>query len=101
MVRKIADDIRRKLLGALYETLREAVMDAISGIVRSFLKRLALALLGAFLAVFGILFLCLGLVRFLTVFLGEWVALTIVGLLMTVLGVAVLFATMPHRKHKP
>lgn len=99
MARKIADIILRKLLGTLSETLHEAVMDVVSGIIRDILKRLVLALLGAFLAVFGVLFLCLGLVRLLTVFLGEWMAWTIVGLLIMVLGVVILFASMPHRKH--
>ena len=99
MVRKIAEGILQKVLGSLTEILHEAVIDAVGEIIRGFLRRLVLALLGAFLIVFGVLLLFLGLIRFLAVFFPEWLAWTIVGLLIAILGFAFLLASMPRRKH--
>ena len=73
-------------------------MDTVGRIIRGFLRRLAMALLGTLLVVFGVTLLCIGLVRLLTIFLQEWLAWIIVGLLIAVLGVAVLLTSMPRRR---
>lgn len=99
MVRKIVESILKRLHESFAETLHEAVIEAVGGIIRSFLRRLAMTLLGSLLVVFGVILLCLGLVRFIAIFFQEWLAWIIVGLLMTVLGVAVLLSSMPRRRH--
>lgn len=99
MVRKIAQSILKRLRELFAETMHEAVMDAVGGVIRGFLRRLAVALLGSLLVVFGVTLLCLGLVRFIAIFFQEWQAWIIVGLLITVLGIAILFASMPRRRH--
>jgi len=99
VVRKIAESILHRVLGPLTEVLHEAVMNAVGKIIRGFLRRLVLALLGAFLIVFGVLILFLGLIRFLAIFFPEWLAWTIVGLFIVILGFTFFLASMPRRKH--
>jgi len=99
LARKIVESILKGLRQSFAETLHEAVMDMVGGIMRGFLRRLAMALLGTLLVVFGVALLCIGLVRFLAIFLQEWLAWIVVGLLIAVLGVAVLLTLMPRRRH--
>jgi len=99
LARKIVESILKGLRQSFAETLHNAVMDMVGGIIRGFLRRLGMVLLGTLFAVFGAALLCMGLVRFLAIFLQEWLAWIIVGLLIAVLGVAILLASMPRRRH--
>jgi len=99
LARKIVESILKGLRQSFAETLQEVAIDAVRGIIRGFLRRLSMALLGTMLVVFGVSLLCTGLVRFLAIFLQEWLAWIVVGLLIAVLGVAVLLASMPRRGH--
>jgi len=99
LARKIVDSALRRLFSGLTEALSEAIMDAVREVTRGFLKRLTLALLGTFLISFGVLFLGFGLVRFLSLFLPEWLAWTNIGLFALLLGALFLLVSMPREKH--
>lgn len=99
MMRKMVESVLRGLRQSFTETVQDAIMEAVGEVLRNVMRKLFMVLLGAAAAVFGMVLLCLGLVKLIAVFLQEWLAWIIVGLAMTVLGALILFSSMPRRRH--
>jgi hypothetical protein len=98
-MRKMVESVLRGLRQSFTETVQDAIMEAVGEVLRNVMRKLFMVLLGAAAAVFGMVLLCLGLVKLIAVFLQEWLAWIIVGLAMTVLGALILFSSMPRRRH--
>jgi len=99
LMRKMVESVLRGLRQSFTETVQDAIMEAVGEVLRNVMRKLFMVLLGAAAAVFGMVLLCLGLVKLIAVFLQEWLAWIIVGLAMTVLGALILFSSMPRRRH--
>jgi hypothetical protein len=98
-MRKMVESVLRGLRQSFTGTVQGAIMEAVGEVLRNVMRKLFMVLLGAAAAVFGMVLLCLGLVKLIAVFLQEWLAWIIVGLAMTVLGALILFSSMPRRRH--
>ena len=88
----------QELLSGLIETIQDALLDAIQGVVRHVLRRVALVLLGTILASFGIICLLMGLLKILTLVMQEWTAWTIMGTLAMLLGILTVIASVPRKR---
>jgi hypothetical protein len=78
--------------------LQETILSYVHGVIRGVLRRLVFALVGALLASFGIVCILLGLVKFLTLLVPEWMAWTIIGSHALLIGVLVVIVSMPRRR---
>ncbi|MCK5604658.1 hypothetical protein KAR91_22405 [Candidatus Pacearchaeota archaeon] len=71
-----------KFMNNLNERIRVYLFDAI----RPVLKKVILAVIGASLAVIGFLFVCVSLVRYLSIHISAWMAWGLVGLFIFIIG---------------
>lgn len=78
--------------------LQETILDSVHAAIRGVMRRLALALLGAVLASFGIVCILMGLLKLLTLVLPEWMAWTIIGSHALLIGALVVIVSMPRRR---
>lgn len=86
------------LRSGVAETIQEAILDSIHSAIRSVLRRLTLAILGALLASFGIICVLMGLLKFLTLVMPEWMAWIVIGLHALLIGVLVVVISTPRRR---
>ena len=94
MVAKMLQGLR----SGVAETIQEAILDSIHSAIRSVLRRLTLAILGALLASFGIICVLMGLLKFLTLVMPEWMAWIVIGSHALLIGALTVVISMPRRR---
>jgi hypothetical protein len=85
---------------SLVETIVRAVAERAMGTVTKYIERVvrrilrlaALYMAGLFIAVIGLIFLAIGVVRWLALIVPTWLAWVIVGIIMLLLGVVFVLA---------
>jgi hypothetical protein len=85
---------------SLVETIVRAVAERAMGTVTKYIERVvrrilrlaALYIAGLFIAVIGLIFLAIGVVRWLALIVPTWLAWVIVGIIMLLLGVVFVLA---------
>ncbi len=90
------EDEKPSLLEALTRSLIQRVLGGLGRYAEQLLRRLlrlvGLYLAGFMLAVVGLVFLALGVVRWLTLLIPSWLAWLIVGIVLFLLGVVLTMA---------
>ena len=71
-----------RLMKDVGKKIRTYVFDAI----RPLLKKAIIAIIGASLVAIGVLFACVSLVKFLTIYVSAWMAWGLIGLAILIIG---------------
>lgn len=79
---KMFKNIQDKMNDYILEVVRPYISDIASSII----KKIIIAIIGASLAVIGILFLCMSMVRYLSIYISPWMAWGLVGLIILIVG---------------
>ena len=82
MLRTMLSSLFKELKKDLRENIRSYIFDAI----RPLLKKVILAIIGASLVAIGVVFACVSLVKFLTIYVSAWMAWGLVGLTILIMG---------------
>jgi hypothetical protein len=68
-----------------------------AALIKSVLRRIARARLGALLAFFGVAVASIGMIKYLATIIGvDWAAWMIVGMALTVAGIVVFYSAVPR-----
>jgi len=95
--RTIRDAVVRFLGRSLSSPIQAALLSALKGVIKSILRRIARAILGALLAFFGVAVASIGMIKYLATIIGaDWAAWMIVGLALTIAGIAVFYSAVPR-----
>jgi hypothetical protein len=90
----------RSKSSSLVETVVRAVAERAMGTVTKYIERIvrrilrlaALYIVGLFIALVGLIFLAIGVVRWLALIVPAWMAWVIVGIIMLLLGIVFVLA---------
>jgi hypothetical protein len=80
------DRMFKNLQDRMNDYILEVVRPYISDIASSIIRKIIIGIMGASLAVIGILFLCMSMVRYLSVYVSPWMAWGLVGLIILIIG---------------
>jgi protein-S-isoprenylcysteine O-methyltransferase Ste14 len=85
--------ILKFLFSFLFEKISKEI-DAkiksyVSDIVRSMMRKIILGIIGAILILIGVVFVCISLVKLLSVYMPNWAAWLIIGLAVLIIGVLI------------
>ncbi|KON27113.1 hypothetical protein AC481_05770 [miscellaneous Crenarchaeota group archaeon SMTZ-80] len=80
------DKMFKNIQDKMNDYILEVVRPYISDIASSIIKKIIIAIIGASLAVIGILFLCMSMVRYLSIYISPWMAWGLVGLIILIVG---------------
>ncbi len=72
-----------RFMGDFSERMRNYLFDVIKPII----KKVILAIIGTSLVIIGILFACVSLVKYLSIYVSTWMAWGIVGLIILIVGI--------------
>jgi hypothetical protein len=97
-MKKMVAKMLQGLRSGVAEMIQEAILDSIHSAMRGVLKRLILAILGALLASFGIICVLMGLLKFLTLVMPEWMAWIVIGSHALLIGALAVVISMPRRR---
>lgn len=82
---------------SLSSPIQAALLSALRGVIKSILRRIAMAVFGALLGVFGVAVTSIGMIKYLATILGvDWAAWIVVGLALTIAGIAVFYSAVPR-----
>lgn len=99
MSQSVRNIIARFVTKSLSGPVQLVLENLLAGFIRNLLKRIAKAIFGALLGVFGALILSIGLIKYLAWLLHtEWAAWVIVGLALTLVGAGIFYSAIPRRK---
>ena len=85
-VEKILQDITRRTLGKLSESIERSIKHAI--------RLAAMALGGIIVALLGLTFLTIGIIKWLTLLMPNWLAWILVGIIILLAGVSLTLASI-------
>ena len=80
------DRMFKNLQDRMNDYILEVVRPYISDIASSIIRKIIIGIMGASLAVIGILFLCMSTVQYLSVYVSPWMAWGLVGLIILIIG---------------
>jgi fatty acid desaturase len=92
MSEKSKSSLVETIVRAVAERAMGTVTKYIERVVRRILRLAALYIVGLFIAVIGLIFLAIGVVRWLALIVPTWLAWVIVGIIMLLLGVVFVLA---------
>ena len=81
-----------RLMRGMGKKIRSCIFDA----VRPLVKKIILAIIGAALVIIGVLFICISLVKHISIYVPIWMAWGLIGL--TILIIGSLMSIMALRK---
>lgn len=96
--KSILDDIMRKILSSIFnkifKDLQERVDDYITGIIkpyisdiiRAIIKKIIISIIGTSLIIIGVVFLCVSLVKYCSIYFPPWMAWGLVGIIILIIG---------------
>ncbi len=86
----ITDSLLKAMLSTIFykfmNDLNERIQVYLFDAIRPMIRKVILAVIGASLAVIGILFVCVSLVRYLSIYVSAWMAWGLVGLFIFIIG---------------
>jgi len=85
-VEKILQEITRRTLGKLSESIERSIKHAI--------RLAAMALGGIIVALLGLTFLTIGIIKWLTLLMPNWLAWILVGIIILLAGVSLTLASI-------
>ena len=96
--KSILDDIMRTILSSIFnkifkdfqERVHDYITDIIkpyiSDIIRAIIKKIIISIIGTSLIVIGIVFLCISIVKYCSIYFPPWMAWGLVGLIILTIG---------------
>ena len=93
IVKTIQSLIFDRFLKDIDVRIRSYIID----FVKSVIRRILLAFIGAILALTGIVFICISLVNYIQIFVNPWIAWLLVGLAVLVVGSIMSIMTLARR----
>jgi hypothetical protein len=85
-VDKILQEITRRALGKLFESIERSIKRAI--------RLAAMALGGIIVALLGLTFLTIGIIKWLTLLMPNWLAWILVGIIILLAGISLTLASI-------
>jgi len=86
--------ILKKISSTVLEEAREAVGNYVKDKIKQVLKTIAIAVTGAILLAAGIIFFCIGSIRYLSSILPSWLAWTMIGIFVAMIGLLLLLVSL-------
>ena len=94
----MSKDFLNAILKKISSTILAEAQEAIGGYVKDKIKRvlktIAVAVTGIVLLVAGVIFVCVGLIRYLGSIVPSWLAWTIVGIIVAMIGLILLLVSL-------
>ncbi len=104
MTEKKSDNVLKILFSFIFERMKKEIetriKSYISEIVRSMVRKIAIAMVGAILTLIGVIFICISLVRILSIYLPDWAAWLLVGLGVLILGALLSMSMLRNEQEK-
>lgn len=90
LIEKIARLLIRQALGGIGESIERSL--------RRMIRRAGFALVGVMIAAFGVVFLAVGAVRWISLLMSPWLAWIVVGLILFLIGLGVSVLALASRR---
>ncbi len=94
MSKDLLNAILKKISSTILEEAQEAVGSYVKDKIKQVLKTIAIAVTGSILLAAGIIFLCIGSIRYLSLILPSWLAWTIIGMFVAMIGLLLLLVSL-------
>ena len=94
MPKDFLNAILKKISSSILEEAQEAVGSYVKDKSKRALKIIAAALTAVILLATGVIFVCVGLIRYLSSIVPSWLAWTIVGIIVAMIGVLLLLVSL-------
>jgi len=94
----LSKDVLNAILKKISSTILAGAQEAVGGYVKDkikqVLKTIAVAVTGVVLLAAGIIFFCIGLIRYLSSIVPSWLAWTIAGIIVAMIGLLLLLVSL-------
>jgi len=88
------DAILKKIFSTILVRVQEAVGGYVKGKIKQVLKTIAVAVIAIVFLATGVIFVCIGLIRYLSLIVASWLAWTIVGIIVAMIGLLLLLVSL-------
>jgi len=90
--------ILKKISSTVLSEAREAVGGYVKGKIKQVLKTIAVALAAIVFLSTGVIFICFGLIRYLSLIVPSWLAWIFMGIIVAMIGLLLLLVSLPSLK---
>jgi len=101
----LSKDFLNAILKKIYSTILAEAQEAVGGYVKDkikqVLKMIAVAVTATVLLAAGVIFVCVGLIRYLSLIVPSWLAWIFVGVIVAMIGLLLLLVSLLSLKTSP
>ncbi len=94
MPKDVIDAILKKIYSSILGQAQDAVGGYVKDKIKQVLRAIAVAVTGIVLLAAGIIFFCVGLIGYLSPIIPSWLAWTVVGIIVAMVGLVLLLVSL-------
>ena len=94
MPKDVIDAILKKIYSSILGQAQDAVGGYVKDKIKQVLRAIAVAVTGIVLLAAGIIFFCVGLIGYLSPIIPSWLAWTLVGIIVAMVGLVLLLVSL-------
>ena len=98
MSKDFLNAILKKISSTVLSEAREAVGGYVKEKIKQVLKTIAVAVAAIVFLSTGVIFVCVGLIRYLSLIVPSWLAWIFVGIIVAMIGLLLLLVSLPSLK---